>query len=320
MSKPYLRIPADLIGGTSGLSPRAMATFIGLASFADYRTRLAWPSHTTLAAKIGKSVPTVERALRELRETGWVSLQRRVARGPNVYHLNEEPVLTEDEAPGAEPEPEQEPVPVEDDGCAEGRIPSPVMGYRPRYPIKTDAHNPSEMMAHSDVYTRNKKTLTALRAVAPRDGIEEGFDPAQACGLFESDPAPVPAKATGARALAYELRSAWMRERPEALPGDMNVGALGGQIAAWMRGGVTDTEIHQMIELFVTASGLQVKGAPPWKSFLAKRHLMLKKIRDAAAAEAAETDPDYWKPSAVHDWKAESEAWHLAQFGTPLNA
>lgn len=295
MSKAHLRIPYDLLTGALAPSRRAQNTYGVLACFADYKTRLAWPSHRTVAEKMNCSVPTVERGIRELRETGWITIERRKTRGPNVYHLNEAPVLTE--APA-----EQVP------------IPSLLMGWEEVHPIKNDGPIPSKVMAHSDVYTQNLETLTAPRAVAPPpDVIEAGFDPLEACGLFGTGPVISPAKEPGSRQLAEELRAAWARDRPQAMPGDINVRAIAGQMAALRRGGVTTAELRSMINLFVQVKGYLAEGAPPWKCFLARRHVLLLKVRNQAEAVAAETDPAYWQVKPV-DAEEESRAWYAAQF------
>lgn len=54
----------------------------------------AWPGQTTLAEDLGRSVPSVQRDLRALRETGWIMVRRRRA-GTGVL-LGNEYVLIED--------------------------------------------------------------------------------------------------------------------------------------------------------------------------------------------------------------------------------
>lgn len=324
MSKSYVPVPTALATDAE-MSNRAVRIYTILGKYADYRTRLAWPTHRTVARDLGCSIPTIERGVRELRESGWITVQQRYSRGPNLYRLNEEPVTEADARSEhlAELERADQVIGIDDDldepeAENDGRG---VLGAAAEtdvrvlaHPISCAAPIPSRLMLHSDVYTKNETHLPPRGAVRPEEGVEKGFDPLEACGLFDTGPCRAPVKEPGARDLAYELRSAWQRERPAALPGDINVAACAGQISAMRRGGVTTTELRSMINLFVQVKGFQITGAAPWKSFLARRHALLLKVRTAAEAIAAENDPEYWTPKPV-DSDEENRRWLEEQMG-----
>lgn len=300
MTKPYAGVPRALVSDRA-VSDRAVRVYAALTRFAD-RTKRAWPAQKTLATELDCSVPTIERAIRELRETGWITVSRRWAGGPNQYVINDEPDLPEDEEPDG---------PDRDcEGSNDGDS-----ALTPA--ITAGGQLPSAEMTHTKRYLLNETPLAprgALVSVPRIEGFEDGFDPLEACGLFGTGPVIAPAKEPGARQLAEELRAAWARDRPGALPGDINVRAVAGQISAMRRGGVTVPELRSMINLFVQVKGYLAEGAPPWKCFLARRHNLLLKVRTNAEAVAAETDPEYWRVKPV-DAEEENRRWYAEQFG-----
>lgn len=316
MPETYAAVPRALIED-AGVGSRAKTVYAALTKFAN-RERLAWPFQATVAKAAGCSVPTVERAVRELKASGWITIEKRFAAGPNTYRLNLQAEPDEpDEEQVAEPDEDDCREQLDETGAQdEAGHPNDGVSVR-RSPIKSEGSLPSKVRALSDTYLENEEHLPprgAVRAAGRVEGLDDGFDPMAACGLFDTA-APAPAvKEPGARALAFELRDAWARSGPGALPGDINVAAVSGQIAAMRRGGVTAVELRAMIALFVEARGFLVEGALPWRCFLSRRHALLLKVRTAADAKAAENDPGYWKPEQ-RDWREESATWYAEQFG-----
>jgi hypothetical protein len=73
----------------SGVSDRALRTYVVLARYAD-ADGVGFPSRTTLAKRVGKSVDTVDRALAELVDVGAIVVDRRDEQGrqtTNEYRL-----------------------------------------------------------------------------------------------------------------------------------------------------------------------------------------------------------------------------------------
>lgn len=306
MTKPYAGVPRALVADRA-VSDRAVRVYAALTRFAD-RTKRAWPAQRTLATELDCSVPTIERAVRELRDTGWISVRRRWAGGPNEYVINDEPVPDE-----SDQEPEDEGPDRDCEGSNDGD--SSLMPA-----INSDGDQPSDETAHTKRYSLNETTRAprgALVRTTGIEGLEVGFDPLEACGLFGTGPVIAPAKEPGTRQLAEELRAAWTRDRPQAMPGDINVKAIAGQMAAMRRGGVTTAELRSMINLFVQVKGYIADGAPPWKCFLSRRHMLLLKVRTQAEAVAAENDPEFWQVKPV-DSDAENQAWYAEQFGAAV--
>lgn len=68
----------------SDLSPTAKHVALTLDTYMNSRG-LAWPTRATLAEGVGLSVKTVERALRELSQSGFIVVHRGRGRTPNLY-------------------------------------------------------------------------------------------------------------------------------------------------------------------------------------------------------------------------------------------
>jgi biotin operon repressor len=296
---PYAAVPRALVGDRR-VTDRGVRLYAVLTRFTD-RHSLAWPSQRTLAEQMECSIPTVERAVRELRDAGWVTVTRRGPGGPNVYRVNTKP--DPDAAARIE---------------AASRPPAHSRALTP--PITDDGTLPSHVRGHYIDKKENEKNLASRGATLDEDVDEMAgseFDPEFIAGFQDGRENKPAAKTTGARALAMELRSAWMQHGPNPVAGDINVAAVAGQIAAWRRTGVTVDEIRGMITLFVSARGFHIPGAPPWKAFLTRRLALLQAVRTTREAVAAETDPGYWSPARADD-AAEADAWYRAQFaGSP---
>jgi hypothetical protein len=89
---PFTMIPAALLDRpTSGVSDRAVRLWGLLDRYADTE-RNAWPSRRTLAATLGCSPDSLDRAIRDLEQSGWLHVERRVGREgsrnePSLYTL-----------------------------------------------------------------------------------------------------------------------------------------------------------------------------------------------------------------------------------------
>lgn len=98
----------------SGASSGAIHLFAVLAKYADYDTHEAFPSRTTLAKGISKSVDTVDRLIKELEDLGAINVTKRKIPGTqgnqtNIYTLvYEEPSSSGEVAAPARPGDEDE--------------------------------------------------------------------------------------------------------------------------------------------------------------------------------------------------------------------
>lgn len=71
-----------------GFSPRALLLYVELGFHADYQTGRCYPSHARLAAAMGCSVDTVQRAQRELEDGHAILVERRTnAAGERTSNL-----------------------------------------------------------------------------------------------------------------------------------------------------------------------------------------------------------------------------------------
>lgn len=87
---PYVQLPTWAFR----LPDPAFRTFAALASFADLRTGVCWPSHTALAERAGIGEKSVRRGLSTLRERGAVSWTRRLndrGQASNRYTVHLDP-------------------------------------------------------------------------------------------------------------------------------------------------------------------------------------------------------------------------------------
>jgi hypothetical protein len=78
-----------------GLSATDLAVGIEIARHARAETRQAWPSQLTLAQNLGRSVPSVERAVRRLVGLKFLTISRHASNNGhafNTYTLNENPI------------------------------------------------------------------------------------------------------------------------------------------------------------------------------------------------------------------------------------
>ena len=80
MSRPVTSRWRDAFS-VSDLSPTARAVCCALATFMDSRTGECWPSVETLATVLRRNRRTVQRALREIEDAGWVNVKRGGGKG-----------------------------------------------------------------------------------------------------------------------------------------------------------------------------------------------------------------------------------------------
>lgn len=87
---PFAVVPVALLGDTD-VSDRAVRVWCAVASYADRETGEAFPFQETLAERLGVSVDTVQRGIRVLVQTGWLSVRPRMVEGRkcgNVYTVH----------------------------------------------------------------------------------------------------------------------------------------------------------------------------------------------------------------------------------------
>lgn len=295
---PYAAVPRALVADRQRVSPSGRDLYAVLTRYAD-RNFMAWPSQSALAEEMECSVRSIERAVKELREAGWVTVTRRWPGGPNLYRINTRPDPEAALAATASTPPE------------EHRTLTP--------PDKNDGTHPTDMAGRSYRYRRDRENLASATLAGVDEEVGREFDPEFIAGFQDGRESAPAAKTTGPRALALELRSQWMQYGPNPLAGDINVAAVAGQISAWRKSGVEVDEIRSMITLFVTSKGYHIPRADPWRAFLSRRKALLDAVRTTRAALAAENDPGYWSATG-YDEKSEADAWYAAQYGAPAGA
>ena len=70
------------------LSPKAKLVFAGLVSFAYGNKNAVYPGQDKIAQKLGISVATVYRGIRELQKYGYIQVIRRGQGQTNIYVIN----------------------------------------------------------------------------------------------------------------------------------------------------------------------------------------------------------------------------------------
>lgn len=284
------------------VSDRAVRLYCVLTRYANTRDE-AWPHQARLATDLGCSRPSIERAVRELRECGWISVRRRVAGGGNIYTIHRYPQLpdTDEGGEGAlVPAPDDEP-PKQTSYTADELQEETLSG------IGVDGTPPSEPRPLSYRYTENEKEPSPPRAAVRRERAVDPdamLDPACFLGLW-GDPLPSAQSAPEASSmqLAREFRDAWSRV-PGSLPMEANLKALAAHFKALRSGGVTPAEIRAMIELFVSVPGLRNPAAAPWRDFLYRRRHLLTLVRRDESGRRMEHDPGFYEIPA-YDQSAE---------------
>lgn len=266
MSGHWAMVPDTLI--RSGLSDRAVRVYALLVRYAN-GDRRAWPRQTVLAQKLDCSRATVERAVRELREEGWVTTERREAGGVLEYELHTAPVP-----------PEKRSVPCVPPLTDEGRVPS-----RMRAPIEREPENetlPTATPPRAAVRDRHQAQESAQR--------EAALDPERALGIWD-EPAP-PRRRTVNGDSPMGLALAWRETMREAGIGalDANVKALAAHFKTMLEQHVTPSQIRAITRLYAAKPGLRNTAASPWRDFLYQRHLLLAQVCDTDRYEAARTD------------------------------
>jgi hypothetical protein len=89
---PFVQVSTEIVRDTT-LTPQARFVYVLIASFADVNDRDAMLYRKTLADLLGKSVDTVDRAVQELVDAGYLEVQYQYGKGgkqgANTYDLYE---------------------------------------------------------------------------------------------------------------------------------------------------------------------------------------------------------------------------------------
>jgi len=285
------------------VSDRAVRLYCVLTRYANTRDE-AWPSQATLAKDLGCSKPTIERAVRELRETGWITVHRRAAGAGNLYRIHRIPELPEDEDPQDAFAPTPEPGPKQTSYMARDLVERTPPG------IFSDGRVPSAVRSQLYRDPENEKETSPPRAAVRRrtqTDPDDMLDPARSLGLWDS-PAPTavsPAEANNMN-LAREFRDAW-RQVPGSLPMEANLKALAAHFKALRSDDVSVAEIRSMIHLFVTVPGLRNSDAPPWRDFLYRRRQLLQLVRRDESGRRMEADPGTYQTPAFDQAAEDAE-------------
>ena len=319
MSDYWAMVPEKMI--RSELSDRAVRVYALLLRYAN-ADRIAWPRQTVMAKELGCSRATVERAVRELREKGWVKTERRESGGVCEYLLRTSPAPPERRMSGgveitdelverlaAEAEAGYDIEPCEPPLTDEGALPSPVRGH-----IEPEPEN-QRLPAATPPRAAVRGRQAEARETARR---EAALDPEVALGIWDKPRAIRGATPTcvwydeidaGAslapRRLAPRRRSvdgdspmglalAWRETMRDAgITGalDANVKALAAHFKAMLDERVTPSQIRAITRLYAAKPGLRNSSASPWRDFLSRRHLLLASVQDTDRYEAAKADP-----------------------------
>lgn len=287
-TEPFAMVPHALT--SSGLSDRAVRVYACLAQYAN-KDRRAWPRQSAVVRRLGCSLPTVQRAVRELRDAGWISTALRESGGVLEYTLHMAPIQVS--------EPCEPPITVD------GTPPSPVMGHITR----TNELDPQEENTSCSPLPPRAAVRREADLARRRD---DALDPAKALNLWDcpapaAPPSPSPVS-TPRRSPAADapmgLALAWRRRMQEARVAgalDSNVKALARAFRVMLAEGVTPEQIRSMTGLYATATGMRNPAVAPWRHFLYQRHLLLSRIREAENFERKRNDPDafvYTLPTA----------------------
>lgn len=338
MSDYWAMVPEKLI--RSGLSDRAVRVYALLQRHAN-ADRIAWPRQTVIAKELDCSRATVERAVRELREKGWIETKRRESGGVCEYHLHTSPLPRRQRTSGgvevtdelieqlaAQAEAGYDIEPCEPPLTDEGTLPSPVRGH-----IEPEPENqrlPSATPPRAAVRGRQAEARETARR-------EAALDPELALGIWDKPPAvrgakptcvwydeinPGPPPAPRRRQVDGDspmgLALSWRESMRDAgITGalDCNVKALAAHFKAMLDQRVTPSQIRAMTRLYAAKPGLRNSAAPPWRDFLSRRHLLLASVQDTDRYEAAKADP-----AAAYGLRSESGADAGARYSEDLAA
>lgn len=84
--EPFVKFPVWL--QEVGVSGTATQIYIAIGTYANYETLEAYPSRATLAKDIGKSLKSVDRAIKELQDVGALHVTQRTKPGSKENHTN----------------------------------------------------------------------------------------------------------------------------------------------------------------------------------------------------------------------------------------
>lgn len=177
----------------------AQAVYMVLVCHANQKTRIAWPSHDTIAASLGCGIKVVERAVGDLQKQGLIEvLKRGGGRTKTGKGISNRYKITP-------------PYPVRNDGVEGGATPSEMTDN----PVTFDQRTPSEMTGEQ---VREQVIEQQQGAAA---GIDDSSDPnRQALTLAgvgdpaRSDLADLP----GITPTLIRDKAAWCRERGKGVP------------------------------------------------------------------------------------------------------
>lgn len=264
-----------------------------LMRFAN-KDRTCWPRQSRLAAEMEYSRRTIERLIAQLRETGWITVERRENGGVCQYTMHREKVS----------------VPCVPPDRNDGRVPTEMTGgdiYIEREPL-----NESHREKNTSCSPPPPRAAVRREAKVARDR-EDALDPAKALDLWD---APVSLHGARADRVIYDevsliprpparrspsadspmgLALAWRARMQEARVAgalDTNVKALARLFRVLLDEQVTPAQIRAMTDLYAAAGGLRNPAVAPWRHFVFQRHLLLSKIREDEAQQRRYQDPD----------------------------
>lgn len=264
----------------------AMRLYSLLMRYAN-KDRVAWPRQSRLAGELDCSRRTIERLVAQLRDTGWITAERRENGGVCKYTMFRE-AISESCVP-----------PDTDDGT----VPTPTAGHIEREPLNESHDKKKKDTSCLPSPPRAAAVRQAAQAARDRD---DALDPAKALDLWQEHPGAKPAQdawRSGAprRSPSAEspmgLALAWRARMQEArIAGalDTNLKALARLFRVLLDEGASVAQIRTMTNLYAEAGGLRRDGVAPWRHFMYQRHLLLAKARESEAARRLREDPDAW--------------------------
>jgi hypothetical protein len=312
-NKQWASVPDGLI--RSGASSRAIVVYALLMRYAN-KDRTAWPRQSTLARELECSRATVERAVKELRESGWVTATRRTEGGVCEYLMHRSPVaalceppLTDDGGVPSRMREHKEREPLNEKDKLASQAPPRFAAVSPRAQAKLQAQRdalldpancpdlmdaPAERGYAALAAAQNEEDRDFHAAVKARRGARAQRAIIDEINTFEDRPAP----SRGVRTIDGDspmgLALGWRRRMQEARVAgalDTNVKALARFFKVMLQEGATPEQIRMMANLFAEHEGLRNDAVAPWRDFLYQRHLLLRRTRRALDQQAALADP-----------------------------
>jgi hypothetical protein len=271
----FAMVPDALL--VDGVSDRAVRLWALLARAARAN---ASPTRAVLAEKLGCSVESIDRAVKELEARRWLQRVQRGLNRANEYVLDPTPIHASD-APSIDWTPHAGVVTRDDTGVVTGAVSesSPV----------TTPSSIERGLERTTAPAKNRpvRQRTSWAEKEPDDNGEDG-GVAPISGRTKSKPRRRIGGPDSASGLAktFEVLARERFTRKQLAFAQFNQDGTTGAINAWLDDGVSPDTVRAMIKVFLTEPFPE--RAPLWKTFLAARHRL---ADQALQVSNAQRDP-----------------------------